>query len=569
MRNKIKITITSLFIIFIIQGCKKDFLNRPPLSAPTAGTFYANDEDILVGTGPLYNASWGPYNGTTMNAFGDVLGGNLVWDNYNNRGAYINFSVSSTDGSGALQAGYNAFWSVIANANVVAYNIQNAPPGASESAKNSGLAECRFMRAAAYYYLALNWGPVPIIYDNISQIGDRTIARNNLEDVWKLIILDLIWAKDHLSTTPLQPARITKWSAEGMLARAYLIRSGLGQSGGNRNQSDLDSAKFYASDVCNNSGLSLYPNYYDLFTSKNFSGTTVPSESLFSLLWVPSGGWFVQNHMQANLAYDSKITQTGDGWGTSFGASPSLLQYYFDPANKDDSVRRRATFFLPNDNYPDINQANGGWHVDTALFNHSKIYIPGQSGTGDVNDRAFVKKYVIGSPADNGGLGGQQNINLNTYIMRLSEVYLIYADAILGNNASTSDPEALKYFNLVRSRAGASTKSSITYDDIFLEKKVEFAFEGHAWYDWKQWYYFDQARALNYFSTQDRGSYNISYNNGNPFVTFFKQDNVTPGTLSYPITPATVDLPYPEAEVLVAPNLGTPPVPFDFSKLNY
>ena len=24
---------------------------------------------------------------------------------------------------------------------------------------------------------------------------------------------------------------------------------------------------------------------------------------------------------------------------------------------------------MPGDYYPDINQANGGWHVDTALFN--------------------------------------------------------------------------------------------------------------------------------------------------------------------------------------------------------
>ncbi len=568
MRNRIIITTATLLVMFILQGCKKDFLNRPPLSAPTAGTFYANDDDILSGTGPLYNASWGPYNGTTMNAFGDVLGGNLIWDNYNNRGAFINFSVSSTDGSGALQSAYNAFWSVIANANVVAYNIENAAPGASESGKNSGLAECRFMRAVAYYYLAFNWGPVPIIYDNISQIGDTTISRNNLDDVWKFIILDLTWAKDHLGANPLQPARITKWSAEGMLARAYLIRSGLGQSGGSRNQADLDSAKFYAAHVCNNSGLTLFPNYYDLFTSKNFSGTTVPSESLFSLLWVPSGGYFVQNHMQANLAYDSKITQTGDGWGSSFGASASLLKYYFDPANKSDSVRRRASFFLPNDDYPDINQANGGWHVDSALFNNGNIYVPGQNGDGGT-DRAYIKKYVIGSPADNGGLGGQQNINLNTYMVRLSEIYLIYADAILGNNSSTSDPEALKYFNAVRSRAGASTKSSLTYDDIFLEKKIEFAFEGHAWYDWKQWYYFDPTKAINYFSTQDRGNYNISYNNGDPFITFFNQDNATPGTLTYPITPATVDLPYPEAEVLVAPNLGAPVVPFDFSKLHY
>jgi len=569
MKQRIKITAILVFVIFLIQGCKKDFLNRPPLASPTAGTFYANDNDILSGTGPLYNASWSSYNGTTMNALGDVLGGNLVWDNYQGRGAYINFSVSSTDPSGSLSTAYNSFWSVVANANVVAYNIEKAAPGASATVKNAGLAECRFMRAAAYYYLALNWGPIPIIYDNINQIGDKSIVRNNLEDVWKFIISDLTWAKNNLPVIPLQPGRITKWSAEAMLARAYLIRSGLGQSGGTRKQSDLDSAKFYAGDVCNNSGLSLYPNYYDLFTSKVFSGKNIPQESLFGLLWVPTGGWQVQNHMQANLAYDSKITATGDGWGSSFGASPSLLQYYFDPANKADSVRRKATFFMPNDFYPEINQATGGWNVDTALFNHSKIYTPGASGTGDVNDRAYPKKYVIGSPAENGGLGGSQNINMHTYMVRLSEVYLIYADAILGNQASTSDPQALKYFNLVRSRAGAPTKTSITYADIFLEKKVEFALEGHAWYDWKQWYYFDPTRALQYFTTQNRGAYNISYNKGNPFITFFSSDNRTPGTVSYPITPSTADLPYPEAEKLVSPNLAAPPAPFDFSKLKY
>ena len=569
MKQRIRITTILILVICVIQGCKKDYLNRPPLSAPTAGTFYANDNDVLSGTGPLYNVSWNSYNGTTMNALGDVLGGNLVWDNYQGRGAYINFSVSSTDGSGSLSAAYNAFWSIVANANVVAYNIQNAGPGASAAVKNAGLAECRFMRAAAYYYLALNWGPVPIIYDNISQIGDKSITRNNLEDAWKLIISDLTWAKNNLPTAPLQPGRITKWSAEGMLARAYLVRSGLGQSGGTRKQSDLDSAKFYAKDVCNNSGLSLYPSYYDLFTSKVFSGTNIPAESLFGLLWIPTGTWFSQNHLQANLAYDSKITQTGDGWGGSFGASPSLLEYYFNPSNKADSVRRKATFFLPNDYYADINQAAGGWRVDTALFNNSKIYVPGQSGNGNVNDHAYPKKYVIGSPSDNGGLGGSQNINMHTHILRLSEVYLIYADAILGNQASTSDPEALKYFNLVRSRAGAPTKTSITYADIFLEKKVEFALEGHAWYDWKQWYYFDPAKALQYFSTQNRGTYNISYNNGSPFITFFGSDNRTPGTVNFAITATTVDLPYPEAEKLVSPNLAAAPVPFDFSKLKY
>jgi starch-binding outer membrane protein, SusD/RagB family len=565
MRQKIFI-LSGLLVLLVMQSCKKDFLNRPPQSAPTAGTFYANDADVLSGTGPLYNASWGPYNGSALQAIGDVLGGNSLTDNYNGRAAYLTFSVSSTDGSGSLQGAYTALWSVIANANVVAFNIKNAAAGASESGKNSGLAECRFMRAAAYYYLALNWGAVPIVYDNIAQLSDTSIHRNNLADVWKFIIMDLTWAKDNLAKAPLQPGRITKWSAEAMLARAYLARAGVGQAGGQRAKADLDSAKFYAGDVSNNSGLSLQSSYYDLFTSKVFSGTNLPSECLFGLLWVPSGSWFVQNHMQANLAYDSKITQTGDGWGGSFGASASLIQYYTDPANKADSVRRKATFFFPNDNYPDISVAAGGWHVDTALFNGAKIYKPGDVGNGYGYDHAYVKKYVIGSPADNGGLGGQQNENISTYMLRLSDIYLIYADAILGNNASTSDAEALKYFNAVRKRAGVAAKTSITYADIFQERKVEFAYEGHAWYDWKTWYYFDPTNALKYFSTQNRGNYNISFNNGNPFVTYFGSDG-KPGTVNYSITANTADLPYPEADLLVTPSLSAPPVAFDFGKI--
>lgn len=568
-------TILSITLLgtLILPACKKSFLNRPPLSSPTSGTFYQSDAEILEGTGVQYNASWSGYNGTSLNYIGDVMGGNMTIDNYNGRGAYLNFSVSATDPSGALQSAYQAFWYVVANANVIADNIKNAGPGATQAGKNEGLAECYFMRAAAYYYLALNWGAVPIVYDNSAQIGDSTIRRNNPVDAWTFQINDLTWAMNHLPTTPIQPARITKWSAEGMLARAYLVRSGLTGTGGQRNTSDLDSAKYYAADVCNNSGLSLYPSYYDMFTYEQFSGTTVPGESLFSLLWVPTGQWYVQNHMQANLAYDPKITQTGDGWGGSFGGSASLMAYYMDPANAADTIRRRTTVFMPNSFYPDINKPTG-WLVDTTLFNNAQITAPGQQGNGYGNDRTYVKKYVIGSPSDNGGLGAQQDENLNTYMFRLADVYLIYADAILGNNPTTSDPEALKYFNLVRTRAGVATKTSISYADLLQERKVEFAFEGHVWYDWKTWYLFDPTDALNYFSTQNRGNYNLTYNGGNSFITYFNSNGYpnsdgSAGHVYYPITAATADLPFPEAESLVAPALGLAPVPFDFSKVNY
>ncbi len=568
MKHRLTILVLSILGISLMPGCKKSFLNRPPLGAPTSGTFYQSDAEILEGTGPLYNGSWGGYNGTSLQYIGDIMGGNSTTDNYQGRGAYLNFAVNSTDPSGALQSAYQALWSVVANANVVAYNIKNAGAGASAAGKTEGLAECYFMRAAAYYYLTLIWGEVPIVYDNISQLSDTTVHRALLTDAWQFQINDLMFAIQNLPATPVQPARITKWSAEGLLARAYMVRSGLTGSGGQRNQADLDSALKYGLDVAQNSGATLDPSYYDLFTSASFSGTKVPSESLFSLLWVPNGGYSEQNHMQANLAYTPLITQTGDGWGAAFGGSPSLMNWYFN-IEPNDTLRRRATIFMPNSFYPDINKVGGGWLVDTSLFHEADITQPGQVGNGDANDHSFVKKYVIGSPADNDGIGATQSENLNTYIFRLDDVYLNLAETILGNSASTFDPTALQYFNAVRTRAGLTPKTVISFSDILAEKKAEFAFEGHAYYDWKEWYYFDPTDAKNYFSNQDRGGYNITYNGGNTFITFFGSDNKTAGTVTYPVTDQTANLPYPEAELLVSPALAQPAVAFDFTKVKY
>jgi hypothetical protein len=171
--------------------------------------------------------------------------------------------------------------------------------------------------------LPLSGGAVPIVYNNNLQIGDTTIQRNLLTDSWQFQINDLTWCVNNLPATPIQPARISKWSAEGMLARAYLARSGLtGNGRGNATRATW-TARSIMPAMSANSGLTLEPNYYNLFTSANFSGSVVPQESLFSLLWIPDGQYFVQNHMQANLAYSAAITQTGDGWGRLLAVRPA------------------------------------------------------------------------------------------------------------------------------------------------------------------------------------------------------------------------------------------------------
>jgi hypothetical protein len=536
-----------LAALALTQSCKKDFLNRPPQDATTSGNFYTTDAEVMAGTAPLYGIVWFDYNDKAFLSFGEAHGGNLNCDDADRKG-YISFSVPQTDD--ILPSGYEAFWKIVAQSNLVMTNISSAKSTASESAKKTGIAECRFMRGLAYLYLVSNWGPVPILYNNVTQLSDSTVHRNDLASVWKLIVMDFAYGASHLPSSPSQPGRLSKWSAEGMLARAYLYRSGLGHAEGSRAQTDLDSAKYFASDVINNSGASLLPSYYNLFThAYNSTAFANPNpENLFSLQWMPSSSpWGINNSFQAYVAFESSITQTGDGWGGAFGASSSLLKYY--AAHPEDSIRRKATFMMPGDTYPELNSSNGGTAVPTGNFNTT-------------NDHAYIKKYVIGSPDDNGG-GTKMAAFENTYMLRLSEVYLNYAEAILGNSASTSDATALQYFNAVRERAGIADKTSITFDDIFQERKIELAFEGLSWYDWLHWYYFAPAKALAYFSSQDRGHYNIKYNGPGSYTITFS------GT-TYTITDATVYLPWPETELELAPNLSAPPVAFDFSKLpNY
>src|ERR1700744_3345414 len=247
----------TLFLTICLMGCSKNFLNRPPISSLTSGNFYQTDAEVMAGTAPLYNITWFDYNDKAFLAFGVARGGSL---NSNDRTPYIEFDASSTDQT-TLLTGYKAFYKIVAQANLTMNNIVNATGATvSDSIKSYALAECHFMRGVAYYYLVSNWGAVPIIYDNTNQLSD-SLLRNTIESVWQFIIMDLRYAANHLPATAYQPGRVTKYSAEGMLAKFYLIRSGLDKPVGSRTQTDLDSAKLLAADVKSTSGMTLPSDY--------------------------------------------------------------------------------------------------------------------------------------------------------------------------------------------------------------------------------------------------------------------------------------------------------------------
>jgi tetratricopeptide (TPR) repeat protein len=70
------------------------------------------------------------------------------------------------------------------------------------------------------------------------------------------------------------------------------------------------------------------------------------------------------------------------------------------------------------------------------------------------------------------------------YIIRIAELYLIRAEARAQQNKLT---DALADLNLIRDRAGLATSTASNQADILLaienENRLEFAFEGHRWFD--------------------------------------------------------------------------------------
>ncbi|MBV7532015.1 RagB/SusD family nutrient uptake outer membrane protein [Chitinophaga sp. sic0106] len=532
----------------MLTGCSKDFLNRPPQDQIVDANFYQTAEQVMAGTGGLYNQVWFAYNDKASHGLGDGRGGILMSGSYQ----VANIRMQTTDVTPEVYSAWNAFYNVVAQSNMAINNITKfAGPAVPDNIKRYGIAEGRFMRASAYIHLVMNWGPVPVIEDNLAIMTDTSVVRNTVESVWEFIIRDLRYAEENLPSTPYQKGRITKWAAKGMLAKAYLTRAGLNQSG-TRVQLDLDSAAILADDVIKNSGASLMENYEDLFLTASNNN----SESLFALQWKYDGDWGTQNSVQAFLAFSPAITGFSDGWGGDIGASYDQLKLY-SPNDK----RRKATFMFPGDHYSYIHQS-----VDDPNNPGKKLIqeldVPwNYVGTERYNTRAWVKKYIVGRPEDNGGKVTQQHTEINTYMLRLADVYLVYAEAKLGNSATTTDAAALSYVNALRRRAGVGLKTSLTWDDIYIERRLELAMEGQAWYDLIRLYYYNPSKALSLLGSQDKGTYRIVPNT---------EKNATSWTITsdtpdfYPVTASNFQLPIPAQELSAAPSLRKPPVPYKF-----
>lgn len=562
--NTIKyIALTSILALSTVS-CE-DFLNRPAEDNYNAGNFYQSDEQCIQGVNYLYNSPWYDFQRGFIK-IGEVLSGNMYWGS----SPYLEFTVNGTDAD-LVNMSYS-LWAVIGHANTV-YSYLNGA-SASDAIKRQTKGECLAWKAMAYFYLVRTFGDVPIIHDNSAELGNGTYNQKmkvQRADIYEYIIMTLEKAIELLPAKS-DAGRIDKYCAEGLLAKIYLTRCGLS---GTRNAEDLAKAAELAKDVIDNSGRHLLTNYSDVFRLANNKS----EESLFGWRW--SAGrdpWTQQNTLQSDLAMVG-FDEFGDCWGGYTGPSVDL-QYAFgtlateNPGNRPDTdTRRKATMMLAGDKYEYFWQDKGGFDYLRFIYDSEEYGKGGPGGALQSSTGANNVKHLYGNAYDHekatGVSAGNMYNQLATHILRLSDVYLIYAEAKMGTASSTTDKSALDAFNAVRGRAipGVTPKTSITWEDIWRERRLELAGEGDRWYDYVRRSYYDVQGAINELKNQKRNVYwNLDevykayYKTGKWDASGVEYDSQTPAPK---VTTSSFTLPFPTEDVVFNPNLMKDPIHVD------
>lgn len=552
------------------SSCSDDFLDQTNSHQLSQDAFFDSDEAVEKNIWPLYSYVWYDFNDKFYYGMGDGRANNITAQYSNYIYPYTNFTETSL--SQGLSEAWAALYSVVDQSDNAVINIQTkSSSNVSQTAKEQCTAEARFMRGVAYWYIGSLWG-CGVIYENPTQhVNNYVIPANPRTDVIEYAIRDLEYAAKYLPASQTGAGRVTKYSAYGMLSRVYLTMAGLTTEGqyngsnvqtnfnsGQRNPYYLDLAKKAAAKVINESGAKLLDDYAALF---NYNTINNNSESLFQLQFMPGTGVGGAGQSMSRFLAWSTMVADQNAWGGATYCSYDLFEEFSNYEDNtlgtviDDKVRRHNSVASYGESYPELSADPSDPYVYGVTEN------PGNQG-------ANIKKYVIGTKKVN-GFSEPNNSGINTYMLRLAEVYLNYVDATMGNSDQTNDPTALRYFNLIRQRAKVPTKNVVTYEDLRHEFRMEFAFEGLYWFQLLRRSYSHQQEVVNYLNNQNR---NASYFDDETKTYKLSDSYVAPGPDVDVATAADLVLPMADADQTKDPllkpdtNGNVQTVPYEFGE---
>jgi starch-binding outer membrane protein, SusD/RagB family len=395
MKFKNKLIVITAILGGISSGCN-DFLDEDPVSQIETTTFYKDGAAAEIGLTGCYNKFFDQ----NSYPFFDVLIQLSTDDIKQPSGFAFKYKTRANMLASEVNAGpWNAMYKAIANVNFMLREVEKIPESAFVDAarKTEILAEGHFIRGAAYYYLSVGWGDVPLITDFPEDITETLIDKSPRETILEFVKQEFRLAEeglpdvlDNYASDPVTNAR--KGRASKWAAKAYLARLALQENDWQRALS--------LSDEIINSGL--YP-----FTSvwrTIFQHPMNASESIFEQQNDLSPGFFGSGTFGWYFGYD-------------FEWSDNALSIFEKPAVIGTTQGKDVRFDLAYTKF-----------TPTAAARPNK-YIP---------VRGFAD-------------GGIESMNLT--IIRLSELLLNKAEALNELDFAAHKTEVIDILNMIRARA--------------------------------------------------------------------------------------------------------------------
>lgn len=362
-----------------------------------------------------------------------------------NKGEFREFdSFNKSANNGAMMNLWRGCYNAILNANeVIEYGYLTI--GDQDQIDNL-MGQAHFVRAFSYFYLVRSWGSIPL-YTSAKTLP-TDIGLSEVEDVYAVIIDDLLQAETLLPTTQSLIGLPSQGAAKALLSEVYLTQAGWPL----KVQASYRLAADKAKEVIDNKGeygYDLLPDFASLWL-RSFDNS---SESIFSLQYDNSDG--------ANAFHitgkASMPEGEENGWDDFF-VELNFFNEFPDGPRKDATFR---TNFLTSDGVTVHYTNSATKHPYYAKFRDGAVDESNPSTATFFNNAAYM-------------------------LIRYAEVLLIYAEAQARADGSPNS-SAYDALNQVRVRAGLSPLSGLGTEEfieaVIDEKGWELAGEGQRWYD--------------------------------------------------------------------------------------
>lgn len=499
--------ITIIILIFVITGCKKDFLNKGPLTNLNQEAYWKQGSDAEYAVNGLYDAfyefdgggEFSPGGAPYLDLCTDLMYLKAPWE--------FGFNAFNTGSLTADNWWVESFWrkkyQFIRNSNFIFDNIDKVKDKLSEESYKNILGQARVVRAFLYLRLVQGFGDVPLITQSLS--ASEWPERTPANQVMEFVISEFQKAADELPATQSdsQHGRIYKYVALAYKARAAMHYAGFYNKpeyykiAADALESIIKSGKFELFKKVDDP----IENFSQIFWAANEGADN--KEIIFSDQFIkdlrPSNistsyagpGWKGQQAQQNYI----DMFETTEGWqalnisfkemntyrNTKNLRSPlegksKLYNAKNEFANRD--PRLNATFFNPNIYQDDkgVLQKKGEYWAAA-----NRNFAPDWE-----NDCYFYKKLV--DPTNFNPVYYYGNSDNNYPLVRYSDMLLLYAEAL---NEIGRSAEAVPYVNMVRNRVNMPNIVLKSKDDLLEiikhERKVELIAEQVLIWDYKRW----------------------------------------------------------------------------------